>query len=267
MDEVPHPGDVENHLMRDLGFGVAEVGDEIHGSARIVPEMWVPGTEAVRTSILAAWADVVAGHLAIDLFDPGVPVTLDLDVHLFRPAVGLDEVQMVGRIEKSGRSVSVLSIDIADRGGASVGFARATFMAAPNPSLRMPTIVRDEGLLRPHAPALAVPWAERAGCERAAPGVAVIPMRPDGLNASATLNGGLLALAIEEAVLSLAPGATLSSLAMRYVSPVRVGPAVAEAEERDGLGQVVVRDSGRENRLAVLATTRAFLPAREAERS
>jgi hypothetical protein len=45
---------------------------------------------------------------------------------------------------------------------------------------------------------------------------------------------------------------------MRYVRPVRVGPALAEAEVRDGLGNVVVRDAGRDGRLAVIATTRAF---------
>ena len=150
MEFVPHPGDIEHHIMRDLGFGVVADGEAMLGSARVVPEMWVPGTQAIRTSILAAWADVVAGHLAIDLFDPGVPVTLDLDVHLHRPAAGCDEVRMVGRVQKAGRSVSVLSIDIADGDDRPLGFAHATFMAAPNPSLRMPTIVRDEGLLSPH---------------------------------------------------------------------------------------------------------------------
>jgi acyl-coenzyme A thioesterase PaaI-like protein len=256
VEPIPHPGDVERHIMRDLGFGVTPADGEMHGSAHVVPEMWVPDTDALRTSILAAWADVVAGHVAIGLFTPGVPVTLDLDVHLYRPAVGLDEVRMAARTQKSGRSVSVISIDITGD-GTPVGFAHATFMAAPNPSLRMPTIVRDEGLLRPHPARLEVPFAERAGCERVEPGLATIPMRPDGLNASGTLNGGLLALAVEEAALS-ADGATLASLSMRYAQPVRVGPAVAHAEVRDGLGNVVVRDEGRADRLAVIATTRAF---------
>ena len=243
--------------MRDLGFGVKAGPDEMHGSARVVPEMWAPGTRALRTSILAAWADVAAGHLAIGLFDPGVPVTLDLDVHLHRPAVGLDEVRMVATTQKSGRSVSVISIDIAGDDD-TIGFAHATFMAAPNPSLRMPTIVRDAGLLRPHPSRLEVPFAERAGCERVEPGVASIPLRPDGLNASGTLNGGLLALAVEEAALSAEPGVTLSSLSMRYTQPVRIGPAVARAEVHEGLGDVVVRDEGRDGRLAVIATTRSF---------
>jgi acyl-coenzyme A thioesterase PaaI-like protein len=202
---------------------------------------------------------MVAGYLAIGLFDPGVPVTLDLDVQLYRPPIACDEVRMVGRIEKSGRSVSVLSIEILDGRGTPLGFAGATFMAAPNPSLRMPTIVRDEGLLRPHRPALEVSFAERAACERTRPGVAVIPMRPDGLNASGTLNGGLLALVVEEAVLSLTGDATLSSLSMRYVRPVRVGPARAEAEEQGGLSRIVVRDTGRDDLLAVVATARTFL--------
>lgn len=256
---MPHPGDLERHIMRDLGFGVVPTDDGMVGSAQVVPEMWVPGTEALRTSILAAWADVVAGHAAIDLFTPGVPVTLDLDVHLHGPAVGHEAIRMVARVQKAGRSVSVLSMDITDGDGEPVGFAHATFMASPNPSLRMPTIVRDEGLLRPHPPRLEVPFAERAGCERTSVGGATIPMRPDGLNASATLNGGLIALLVEESVLSASPpGATLASMWMRYAQPVRVGPAVARAEVRDGLGDVVVRDTGRDDRLAVLATTRAF---------
>lgn len=257
MSEIPHPGDLDRHIMRELGFGVAAVGDEMHGSGHVTPEMQVPGTNALRMSILASWVDVAAGHIAIDLFEPGVPVTLDLDVHVHAPAV-CDEIRMVARRQKTGRSVSVLSIEITDGNSNAVGFAHATFMAAPNPSLRMPTIVRDEGLLHPHPPTLEVPFADRAGCERLAPGVASVPMRDDGLNASGTLNGGLLALVVEEAALSAAPNATLSSVSMRYVQPVRVGPAVAEANVREGLGNVVVHDAGRDNRLAVIATTRAF---------
>lgn len=259
MEPVPHPGDLDRHIMRDLGFAVRAVGDEMHGAGEVVPEMWNPGTASVRTSILAAWADVVAGYLAMDLFAPGVPVTLDLDVHLQHPPTDVAHVKMVGRVAKSGRSVSMLSIDVHDGDGRSLGFANATFMAAPNPSLRMPTIVRDdEGLLAPHPSRLEVPFAERASCERGGSGVATIPMRPDGLNASGTLNGGLLALVVEEAALSVGEPPGLASLSMRYAQPVRVGPAVARAEVVDGLGRVTVRDTGRDDRLAVIATTRAF---------
>lgn len=257
MESACHPGDLDPHIMRDLGFAVSGTAEEMRGSGHVIPEMWVPGTEAVRLSILAAWADIASGYIAVGLFKPGVPVTLDLDVHLNRRAVGIDEVTMVARVQKSGRSVSVLGIEIfGDR--EAIGFAHATFMASPNPELRMPTVVSDESLVHLHPPRLEVPFADRARCERLAPGLASIPMLPDGLNASGTLNGGLLALVAEEAALSADPGGTLASLSMRYVLPVRSGPAVAQADVRNGLASIVVRDAGRDNRLAVIASTRSF---------
>jgi acyl-coenzyme A thioesterase PaaI-like protein len=72
------------------------------------------------------------------------------------------------------------------------------------------------------------------------------------------VHGGLIALVVEEALLSLSPGATLSSLNLRYLRPVRVGPAVATARTTTGLGQVEVRDGGNGGRLSVLATARLF---------
>jgi acyl-coenzyme A thioesterase PaaI-like protein len=84
----------------------------------------------------------------------------------------------------------------------------------------------------------------------------VLPRSEDGLNSSKTVNGGLIALAVEEAVLSATPGAYLSSLAMRYLRPVRIGPAIATAQVSDGLGRVEVRDGGSDDRLAVYAITR-----------
>lgn len=36
----PPPG----HILTDLGFVVARAGDEVHGSAQVVPEMGAPGT-------------------------------------------------------------------------------------------------------------------------------------------------------------------------------------------------------------------------------
>lgn len=257
MEPVHRPGDVGRHIMLDLGFGVTGTSEEMRGSAHVVPEMWVPGTETLRLSVLAAWADIVSGYIAVGLFDPGVPVTLDLDVHLHRPPVGIDEVLMIARVQKSGRSVSVLSVRV-EGDGKAIGFAHATFMASPNPRLRMPTVVSEEGLIRSHPPRLDVPFAERAGCERIGRGSASIPMRPDGLNAAGTLNGGLLALVVEEAALSGDAGHTLASLSMRYVQPVRIGPAVAHADVQAGLASVVVRDQGRDDRLAVIASTRHF---------
>ena len=88
--------------------------------------------------------------------------------------------------------------------------------------------------------------------------MAVLPRSDDGLNSANTVNGGLIALAIEEAVLSATPQTTLSSMALRYLRPVRLGPAIATAKVRNGLGQVEVRDAGSDDRLAVYAVTRTW---------
>ena len=60
----------------------------LRASAPVTPRCTCPEPSHLRMSILAAWADVLAGHLAIYSVGPRVPVTLELDVHLFAPAPG-----------------------------------------------------------------------------------------------------------------------------------------------------------------------------------
>jgi acyl-coenzyme A thioesterase PaaI-like protein len=248
------------HIVRELGFVVERNHEGIGGTAAIVPHLCVPGTTSVRLSILATWTDIVSGLLAAEVLSPRVPVTLELDVHLFRPPEGLRTVHAHGRMLKAGRSVVAVAVDLLADDGEPVGQGGASFMAAPDPGRTMPTADAVAAATRQGGP-LQVPFAERAACERRAPGVAVLARREDGLNASGSVNGGLIALAVEEAALSTSPGTTLSSLAMRYLRPVRVGPAVATAEVVEGLGRVEVRDSGMDDRLAVVATTRMFAPS------
>ena len=244
-----------HHLLAELGFTSRLVGDELHGTGAITPPMHVPGTSRLRISVLASWADMVGGMLTMRAI-ARAPVTLDLDVHLYRSAPAGGRVQAVGRIAKTGRSVTVIEVDFLDEKGEPFAFSGLSFMAAPDSSLTTP---RPASFDRPpREPTITLPLADRAGCKRQQPGTAVLPRIEDGLNGVGTIHGGLLALAAEEAVLSLAPGETLSSLGLRYLQPVRVGPAVATATISAGLGRVTVRDSGRDDRLAVTATARTF---------
>jgi acyl-coenzyme A thioesterase PaaI-like protein len=255
--EVDHQRRAEAHILAELGFAVARTGDGVHGWAQVIPEMWAPGTTGLRTSILATWVDHVAGLAAIEVLSPRVPVTLELDVHLYDDAPSAGTVHAVSRVVKAGRSVVVCGVDITDDDGEPVAIGTASFMAAPDPRVALPA---DLSLDLPRSgPTLRRPFAERAGCRRREPGVAVLPRSDDGLNAAGTVNGGLIALVVEEAALSLAPGARLSSMALRYLRPVRTGPAVATAAARSGLARVEVRDEGDEDgRPAVTGTTRAI---------
>jgi acyl-coenzyme A thioesterase PaaI-like protein len=247
-----------DHILRELGFELQRAGNEFHGAAAIVPEMWAPETTTLRTSILAAWTDVAAGHHAMDLLAPRVPVTLELDVHVYPRRDPWTNLRAVARTVKAGRSIVVASVEFTDDDGAPLALGNASFVAAPDPRLTLSPADRERVLTDAEPPRLTVPFAERARCERREPGIAVVPHGHDALNASNTLNGGLLALAVEEAALSLTPGTTLCSLALRFLRPVRTGPAVAHAHVHHGLGRVDVRDAGQDDRLAVTATTRAF---------
>jgi acyl-coenzyme A thioesterase PaaI-like protein len=260
------------HILRELGFATARDGDEIRGRASVVPEMWTPGTSSLRTSVLATWADVAAGQLVLVRLAPKVPVTLSLDVHAYRPPPETGTIHAVGRILKFGKAVVVVGVDFHDEDGDPVAVSTASFMVAPDPGLSFTLDLAEleSELDQDHGP-LRVPLAERARVARREPGVAVLPHADDALNASNTIQGGLVALAAEEAVLSATgsgiddadgratPGGTaLSTMSLRYLSPLRTGPAVATAEVRAGLGRVEVRDAGAADRLAVIATTRAF---------
>jgi len=255
LDEVPdEDARASRHILRELGFVTERQGEALVGRATVTGPLLVPGTAHLRTSILATWADTMGGLLAIGSFAPRVPVTLELDVNLFRPAPGSGTVRGVASVAKAGRTVFVFEAEFADDGG-PFAVAAGSFMASPDPGVKMPTRLPAAA---PASQLLSVPLAERVGCERRAPGEAVLPRSEDGLNSSNTVNGGLIALAAEEAALSLSPGTTLSALALRYLQPVRSGPAVATAVVRQGLGQVRIRDAGADDRLAVLVTTRTF---------
>jgi acyl-coenzyme A thioesterase PaaI-like protein len=243
------------HILLELGFATARAGDELHGAATITPQMHVPGTERLRTSVLATWTDTVTGLLAALTLGPRVPVTLELDVHLYRPAPGSGEVRAVGRKIKAGRSVFVAEVEWTVD-GEPFAFGGGSFMVSPDADLRLPAGLNVDMPVSDRL--LEVPLAERAGCVRRAPGTAVLPRTDDGLNASRTVNGGLIALAAEEAILSLAPGSTLSTLGLRYLQPARVGPVVADATLRAEVGRATLRDTGNSDRITTLATGRLF---------
>ncbi len=249
--------EARTHILSELGFALRRVDDRIEGTATVIPEMCVPDSAHLRTSILAAWIDHLGGLLACLTMAPRVPVTLQLDLHLLDPAPGAGTVRCVGRTVKTGRSVCMSAMEFTAGEGEPVAVGTTSFMTAPDPSLSLPFDLSLNG--PPPAQTLLVPLAERAGCVRVSPGVASLPWSKDGLNAAGTVNGGLLALAAEEAVLSASPpGTTLASMSISYLRAVRVGPAIATAKVRSGVGTVEVCDAGDDNRLAVAVTTRAF---------
>jgi acyl-coenzyme A thioesterase PaaI-like protein len=95
------------HLLSELGHEVSRAGPELRFRASISPQMHVPGLPHLRTSILAVWSDMLTGLLVAQATTPRVPVTLELDVQLYRPTPASGVIEGVARTLKAGRSVSV----------------------------------------------------------------------------------------------------------------------------------------------------------------
>lgn len=247
--QPPGPGAILLELDLEMRFE----GGRLLALAGITPEIHGPGTDRLRTSVLAAWLDIVLGTGAVEAMWPRVPLTLTLDVQMLEPPPSDGAIEILVRPLKVGRSVSVLEADVFEK-GSIIGFGRGSFMAAPDPRAVMET--RPPMRAPPGTHRLSMPLAMRAGIELIETGVVLLPNRPEARNGANVLTGSLIALVAEEAALSLTPGETLALLNLEFLRPVRVGPAVASARIHRGVGRVEIRDAGRDNRLATVATTR-----------
>jgi acyl-coenzyme A thioesterase PaaI-like protein len=248
--------DIEKHVLSEVGWNGRRVGDEWHGEAQILRELHVPAAPHLRVAMLSCWSDHLIGMPAVHALMPRVPTTLDLQLNLYRPAPGSGLVRGRGWLIKTGRSVLTGTVEFTDETGEVFAEGSGSFMAVADPNLRMPETISLE--LPPRAPSLTIPIVERIGIVHHARGQVELPRSDNGLNSSNTVHGGLLAILAEEAVLSLAEGRNLSALSVRFLRPVRVGPAMATARLRNGLAIIEVRDAGSEDRLAVTATARIF---------
>jgi acyl-coenzyme A thioesterase PaaI-like protein len=241
----------------ELGLAMEAVGDELHGWADVLPTMFAPGTEMLRASVAMTWADSLLGLHAMKALEPRLTVTLELDAHLFDDVAGLERMYARSRLVKAGQAVIFTTLDFLADDGRVVGFGSGSFMAIPDPQWLAPPL--EEVLARFGSPrgSLTTPLAERVGCEHTEPGTVVLPCTPRVHNASKAINGGMLAVAVEEAALSADPRARwIESMHLRYLRSIRVGPAVARADVHDAMGRVEVLDASTD-KVAAIATTRS----------
>lgn len=242
------------NIVAELGFLTRDAGEVQHGEAHMVPELRVPGTEALRLSVLATWADILTGFAAMQPMAPRIPLTLDLELLLHRQATSGRDIVGTSDLVKAGRQVFLADVRFFERGDDepfAVGWG--TFMPSPGAEDVFPDGFVPELVDRYVLPE---PLAERLGATVVEDGVVELPRTPDGLNAIGAIQGGLLTVAVEDAALSLAePGATLSSMSVRYLRPFLVGPARAEAERIGDVVLVRITDVGQ-GKLGAVVTAR-----------
>jgi acyl-coenzyme A thioesterase PaaI-like protein len=243
-----------SHIIAELGLQTAADGPAVRGRADVMPEVCVPGTAALRTSVLATWADVLTGTVAGQAMSPRIPLTLDLEVQLQRGARRGDQIGADATALKIGRTIVVCETTFRDETtNAPVAVAHASFIASPDPRHVFPS-----GFPRMSYPngRLTRPLADRIGGRTVAPGTVEVPKRPDGLNASDAIQGGIVAFAVEEAAMSLVEEpVVIEALNLRYLRQISKGPARAVADLHGRLAVVHVTDAGT-GKLCAVGTAR-----------
>jgi len=240
-------------ILGELGLFMEQEGLPLIGRGDVFPEICLPGTGALHLGVVGAWADLVTGTVAAEAMDPRIALTLDLEVQALGDAHAGARVRIEAAPVKVGRSVTVCRAQFDDDAtGAPVAVAYASFMASPDPEH-----VWEDGFNRMQLDGrTSVPLAERIQLRHVAPGVVELPHRPDGLNASGAIQGGLVAVAVEEAARSTAgPDARVAMFNLRYLRPFTVGPARATARRQGAVVVVELEDAGS-GKLGAVATVR-----------
>jgi acyl-coenzyme A thioesterase PaaI-like protein len=235
-----------------FGFDLADDGVTMVGDATISDALRSPGSSLPRPSVLATIADCIAGIPACFVTTPALAVTLDIAVHLVADRCG-DRLTVRGEIVKPGRSTVASEIRFSDADTAQlVATSYVTFMASPRPQDHAPPLQRG---MRTTG-SMPVPFPDYVGTRRLAPGLAEVDLTPFVMQASGTLQGGVVAMIGEVAAESLS-GSPVLALDIRYLSAVRVGPGRATATSLGGnMVRVEVRDAGSDHRLAALILAR-----------
>jgi acyl-coenzyme A thioesterase PaaI-like protein len=237
----------------DLGYSQRLAGDTMVGEIAVTDHLRVPGTQLVRSSVLATLADVVTGVLATKLTLPRFALTLDLTVIGLSATHG-ERLMMSGRILKAGSTVIATEARFTEPAGERpVAYSYVTFMRAPKAEDVMEAVADA----RPFGPTnMDAPFAEQLGARVLRPGVVELERRPYVMQPTGTIQGGAVALLGELAAESLL-GAPVVDLDVRYLSTVRVGPAITSATQLDRTtARVEVRDTGNGDRLTTLMICR-----------
>jgi acyl-coenzyme A thioesterase PaaI-like protein len=261
--------DARAHFMTTMNFEHDLDDHRAWGAATIDSYLCTaPGWPGVAA--LLTFADVLIGRLAAERTAPRISVTADLTLHVLGTLPPDGRLSMRASLIKTGRSMSVGETEIvAVDTGRPVATSIGTFLASPRPMDEAPSGLRSPPTRDRAEDRVAPTLAEQVGLTVPEPGVAEISLRPDLLNATDSLQGGLIALLGEIAAQTAATRAVgvpqvVDSLEVHYLAAARVGPFRATGQVRSsGGGRTLVRvevcDPGRDNRMAsvILASTRA----------
>ena len=255
-----------SHFVQELGFDV-EPGTEVWtGAALVPPGACVPGSQFPLASTLLMYADVIAGGHARERTLPQLSVTVDLALDVVDPAAPHNEVRELvarSRILRGGKRMFFTETTLSADGGDPVAVCTGCFSAISR-TLNAFGDAPFRRASRYERPLLAMSLVDRVGLVQPSPGIAEIARRADLGNSTDSLMGGLHSLLAERAALSRVEADSgvsyfVNHIQVRYLAPVRIGPARATVELVGGppsrrVARVAVRDLGASGQLAADVT-------------
>ena len=254
-----------------LRYGISRTGDA-RAPFAIEPTPQTCHAGVLRPTVLAAAVDMVGSLFAREIAGRDTISTIDLSLRA--PVTPVPKrIVARGALLRAGRNL-IASETLFEADAAPIGYGQATFQRIPRPEsgaqsepVGLPATLEPVPLDRP--------LAEEAGVVRtdAGRGRVELPLGPACLSPQGTMQGGLVALVVEEAALALAEhgGAGLhvvTELDLRYLAAGRRGPIVSQADwvagREAGMIRVSVYDAGHGDRLTTAGLVRlARAPASE----
>ncbi len=259
----------ESSVIAELGFDIEQEGEEWTGRAQVPPGAWAPGTAFPRASVLVTYADIVAGAQYRALTVPNMSVTVDLALDVTAPDAPALEVEgliLTSRILRRGKRTAVTETLCRLPDGRVVAVCTGSFAMISSTTNALQHL-SGPAPSRHERPLLPGPVMDRAGIGVLGRGTAELALRPGLTNSTSSMMGGLTGMLGEAAALSALgagpePAYFVDRLLVRYLAPVRTGPARAEAVSTAGsparpVVRVALRDTARPQELAADITVGA----------
>jgi acyl-coenzyme A thioesterase PaaI-like protein len=240
-------------FLQPMGFAISHGEGSSGGQALVSEQLLIPGTDRIRSSVLACWADVVSGSEANSRAGGQVALTVDLTIRLLAPPVAT-RVVLSSNVLKAGRSTIFCEARMTNELGVTFAVSHMTFQSSPRPQDTLGGLPLGQfvGIPAPVAPSYPEPFFDFIGLQHPAPGIVELERTLAVMNPAGTIQGGAVAAMVEAAAEDLC--GPIGDMELHYLKAVRTGPGRASAAglAHGGPQRVEVRDPGTDDRLCTI---------------
>lgn len=214
-----------DHVLCQMHLAFEPAGEgRLVGTMPLTPFLCGPDG-SIRLAALATGGDLAAGVSAVRETRPDHTATFDLAFHLVEPVGPGGEADLECRLVRAGRNTVVTKVDVSVR-GSLVATGTISYSRRPLPDGFSPVKPNDHVDLRPDQAPLAVPLGELVGFRPEGASIGFDLVKPIQ-NSFGSVQGGVTALAMEEAALHAVGEGRVAFLHVYYLAGAREGPFLA----------------------------------------